>query len=152
MEFVAWLLVAIIAMGFVAGAITWQIAKARCQLAESGEMLRWPATKGFATEVVGESHYRAALLKILAGCEQREMEAVAVLIPYSSRHDSEAVRVEIKGRVVGHLSREDARIYRKRVVKQFDSVCVAAAGAVIGSTLDDGVRGPIGVRLAVALR
>lgn len=74
-----------------------------------------PDHKRFPMEVVGESYYQKNLEAI---CGKRTEEGedrivTAVLIPYDSNsHDPMAVRVEIQGKIVGHLSREMARKYR----------------------------------------
>jgi hypothetical protein len=65
-------------------------------------------------DVVGESFYQPALMEITGRQEwvevQHECTAVLVLEP-SNPHDPHAVRVEIKGHLVGYLSRQDAVDY-----------------------------------------
>lgn len=151
MEFLLWAVLALLIFAVAAHYVERGIATARMKLADSGDMPKWVATDGYVLDVVGESHYRASLLKILHGVDARELKAIAVLVPYKSRHDKHAVRVEIRSHIVGHLSRDDARAYRKRLAKKFGEGKVAAADALIGSGLEAGERGPIGVRLAVSL-
>lgn len=73
-------------------------------------------TGDFDLEVKGESHYQAALEAICgprkeAG-EERTVDAQLILDDRNP-HDSQAVRVEIDGRLVGYLGRDAARAYRK---------------------------------------
>jgi len=72
----------------------------------------------FALPIVGESHYQEALEAICGPRsdegEDRRVEARLVL-ENDNPHDSMAVRVDIQGQTVGHLSREHARQYRKQL-------------------------------------
>lgn len=75
--------------------------------------------------IVGEGTYTLALkgcgelsaqaaLKSLVGGEDLPLLLQASLLPERSNHyDSKAVRVEIADRLVGYLSRKDARVYRR---------------------------------------
>jgi len=78
--------------------------------------LRGPGA--FALPFVGESHYQEAIEAICGPRseegEDRHVEARLVL-ENDNPYDSMAVRVEIQGRTVGHLSREHARQYRKQL-------------------------------------
>lgn len=66
----------------------------------------------YETEIVGESHYQANIEHFCAGGSN--VELTADLVPENdNRHDKNAVRVDIGGRIVGYLSREDAEIYRE---------------------------------------
>jgi hypothetical protein len=71
----------------------------------------------FRLPVVGESFCEDAFLAI---CGPRRPEGYellvdAVLVPeQDNRHDTKAVRVEVKGKKVGYLSRSIARRYRMR--------------------------------------
>ena len=64
--------------------------------------------------VVGESHYQAA---ISAACGRRGSEAVrhecvaALVAEPGNQYDPNAVMVQVDGRPVGYLSREDAILY-----------------------------------------
>lgn len=75
----------------------------------------------------------------------------AVLQPYESPHDKRAVRVLIQGRPVGHLSRQDAPKYRRRLQSQGVANAAASCGAMIvgGFQLADGSRASYGVRLDI---
>lgn len=80
----------------------------------------WPVCEG-CIYVAGTKHYQSAL-KALAGDHGNtrvELYCVAHLVPDSSNaHDDEAIRVDIDGHTVGHLSREEARSYRKRLARK----------------------------------
>src|SRR3989442_11547696 len=71
----------------------------------------------FALPIVGESHDQEALEAICVPRadegEDRRVEARLVM-ENDNPHDSMAVRVDIQGQTVGHLSREQARQYRKQ--------------------------------------
>jgi hypothetical protein len=82
-----------------------------------GHQKRWGLVRlesGGCVNIVGESFFQLALAEI-TGREgwvevAHRCTAVLVLEP-SNPHDPHAIRVEIKGRIVGYLSRKDARDY-----------------------------------------
>lgn len=78
---------------------------------------KWPASGAYATEVVGESFHADTLVELAKKYKGRGKPVpLAVLVPDDrNRHDDKAVRVEIDGYTVGHLSRADARCFRKRL-------------------------------------
>lgn len=112
----------------------------------------WPALDEYDFEVVGESHYQPAL-RALAGAhgdDAAQIETTAVLVPDDANpHDDKAVAVLIDGRQVGHLSREDARSYRRRLATRKQGMVAAQCGALImGGFIDrNGRRAHYGVRL-----
>lgn len=123
---------------------------------ESGEEqqfhvnLRGPGT--FSLEVVGESHYQEALEEICGGhTEDGENKIVdAILIHHDNNpHDNMAIAVTIKGHPIGHLSRENARLYRQRLREAgfagYPAVCRAKITG--GWDRGDGDKGHFGVRL-----
>ena len=74
--------------------------------------------------VVGESHYQSALRDAARGGVVRErdlgnaIEVMAVLIPeLSNEYDANAVRVDVNGRTVGYLAREDAAQYQPALLE-----------------------------------
>ena len=85
---------------------------------EPSGFLKGPGT--FQLPIVGESHYQDELEAICGGrTEEGEdllTEALLVLED-SNPYGPEAVRVDIDGRTVGHLSRENACEYRRRLVE-----------------------------------
>ena len=71
------------------------------------------ASNHFDFEIVGESHYQpqiAALAK-----QGREILTARIIPDDGNPFDKLAVRVEIDGQTVGHLSRDDARSFRRRL-------------------------------------
>lgn len=80
----------------------------------------WPATDLYPVRVVGVSFYRDAIWA-LADNPSGTLACVmccAHLVPYDDNSsDPNAVRVEIDGKVVGHLSRDFAVPYRSRLAQ-----------------------------------
>jgi hypothetical protein len=75
-------------------------------------------TGRFDVEVVGESHYRAALEGVLgadAGTDEEWLGEAELVLEDSNPHDPKAVQVCIQGHTVGYLSRADARDFRARL-------------------------------------
>lgn len=68
----------------------------------------------YAVQVVGESHYQEALKSVCGGKTKdghhHPCHAALVREP-RNEHDSNAIAVQIEGRKVGHLSRDDAAKY-----------------------------------------
>ena len=74
----------------------------------------------FNQEIVGESHYQRQLKKLCGGYSKdgSRVEADALLVPEDkNRHDKNAVRIEVAGKIVGYLSRQDAKYFRRKVKK-----------------------------------
>jgi hypothetical protein len=116
------------------------------------EMLR---TAGFAVgdedlDVVGESHYHAALAGIRAALgsgDWEESRAIAALVAEPNNpHDRNAVGVYIHGAKVGHLDRYDAADYQRPIIRAGGTIYVQALIAG-GRPTEVGEVGPIGVRL-----
>jgi len=87
-------------------------------------------------EVVGESFYQKALNKICGGKSKdgHKKEVVAVLIcDDKNKYDSEAVRVDVLGKPVGHLSKSEARVFRKRLIQiDKEGAVVQCGGLIVG--------------------
>jgi hypothetical protein len=72
----------------------------------------------FALEIVGESHYQKNLESI---CGPRKEEGedlitdACLILEDNNPYDNKAVRIDISGLTVGHLSRETARLYREQL-------------------------------------
>jgi hypothetical protein len=67
---------------------------------------------------VGESNYQSALISICASTrwEKVAFDCMAALVPQPSNpHDPMAVMVQVEGKLVGYLSRADARAYRRLI-------------------------------------
>lgn len=78
-------------------------------LRATAALYTWPEIGDYCFEVVGESHYQRALLKHAGDHDEdgADKECVALLI--------KAVRVAVGVDIVGHLSRDDARSFRRRL-------------------------------------
>jgi hypothetical protein len=106
----------------------------------------------FDADVVGESHYQAALDAICGGRteEGHEFETVATVARDDENgYDRHAVRVEIRGLLVGYLSRDDAKAFRKLLkLAGVPDVCIACPALIRGGW-DRGGRdkGHYGVKL-----
>lgn len=106
----------------------------------------------FQTEVVGESYYQEELEQICGGYteEGHNFSTSALLVMEDdNRHDEKAVRVEIDGIAVGHLSRPDARRFRRISASRTLEVPAKIVG---GWKRGRGNTGFFGVRLDVDLR
>lgn len=108
----------------------------------------------FAVCAVGESHYQRALARAAGGRTEDgvEVEVTATLVfEDSNRHDPNAVYVEVGGRKVGYLSREDAVEFRQQVKKLNipRHVPLRCRALIVGGWSRDGGRdrGHFGIRL-----
>jgi hypothetical protein len=109
----------------------------------------WPGPGHFDVEVVGESHYQWAIAAA-AEAEEREGALVADLVPEDGNpHDPKAVRVDVLGRPVGYLPREDARTFRRRLASRRLSGQVTQCAATVtgGGETRGGGRLSFGVQL-----
>lgn len=113
---------------------------------------RLNGNRDFSLEVVGESFHRANLETI---CGQHGPEGVSqladasLIIEDDNKFDRNAVRVDIQGMPVGHLSREDASMYRKLFdgMKIPHSVVLLVTANIRGGFLRDGEKADYGVWL-----
>lgn len=108
--------------------------------APTGEFFHWPEIGGFDYSIVGTSFYQDALQKI-AGDHTGKMarvRTIAHLVPDPKNpHDDKAVRVDIAGHTVGHLSREDARSFRRRLgAKKIGPNTTTCGAEVWGGNVD----------------
>lgn len=99
-----------------------------------------------SVSVAGESFYQEALVRVCGrqGSEEvriEDLELELVCDP-DNPHDHLAVRVEIGGEMVGHLSRGNARMYHKRIQREGGRVALTG---FVGCQED----GPIGVRVHI---
>ncbi|KAB2969192.1 MAG: hypothetical protein F9K18_01720 [Thermoanaerobaculia bacterium] len=72
----------------------------------------------FSVEVVGESHYQAALERAAGGRSEDGANKVVVAelaLEDSNPYDSQAVAVRVLGETVGYLPRDSAREFRKQI-------------------------------------
>lgn len=87
---------------------------------DGSDELRLTGDGSYSFNIVGESFYQENLSGICGGKKDkpRPKYVEAVLIHGDkNKHDNKAVRVEVGGAVVGHLSRESARGYRKQLAE-----------------------------------
>lgn len=95
----------------------------------------------FPLDVVGESFYGKSFAKICGGDVPEDgvsiVEMCRVIPEDDNEHDENAVRVELRGLKVGHLSRDNAKRYRK---KYGTNVAECYACLTGGFVLEDGER------------
>lgn len=106
----------------------------------------------FEVDVVGESHYQAALESICGGRNEsgHRLEVKASLVPENDNpHDSKAVRICIQDKTVGYLDRQAARAYRKKMAGiGLTDVTVKCDAVIVGGwDRGGGDRGYFGVKL-----
>ena len=114
----------------------------------------WPALGQYGFEVVGESHYQPALRKLVGkhGDDSPRLHVRATLVPDDKNpYDKQAVRVDVDGKPVGHMSRDDARLFRRRLdgagLKGMPTRCHAMVMG--GFVRDGGERASYGVMLDI---
>ena len=80
----------------------------------------WENDGNFEFEIVGESFYQDTLAYLSSMYEKGKprLFVAAMVLEDNNPHDDKAVAVTIDGRKVGHLSREDARSFRRRLSMQ----------------------------------
>lgn len=114
----------------------------------------WPAKYGFACEVVGESHYQAALTAAVGKPPTRWNEAqvmASLVCETDNPHDSMAVGVFVNGSKVGYLRAEAARAFHERLKRRGIPGETTHCGALIsgGGTASDGTQRLYGIRLNI---
>ena len=67
----------------------------------------------YETEIVGESNYQANIECYCTPGDSNIELTADLILENDNPHDKNAVMVEIGGRTVGYLSRQDAKLYRK---------------------------------------
>ena len=120
--------------------------------AEPSAVANLPGPGDYALDVVGESNYQSALASICGGRTEdghNEIVQATLIHEDSNPHDSMAVRVDISGRTVGYLSRENARQYRKQLARAGHPGITATCSAMIVGGWDrgGGDTGHFGVKL-----
>lgn len=79
------------------------------------EVYFWDDCPHFDFEVVGESFYQKSIASIVKARGQGSIVKALLIPDDNNKHDNLAVRVDIDGHTVGHMSRDDARDFRKRL-------------------------------------
>jgi hypothetical protein len=132
----------------------WLFSQNKYNASDSFELV---GSGDYAIPVVGESFYQKNLEAICgrrkANGEKRIVEA-RLIFDDLNPHDKNAIRIEIDGKQVGHLSREMAVQYRERVKKLKYMGATGVCSAVIRGgwrrTTKDGVdQGDYGVWLDI---
>jgi hypothetical protein len=120
-------------------------------ISENG--FEWPHTGHYDFEIVGETYYQSAIKKL---AEQNdapvyEKEYKALLVPDDgNKYDDKAVRVDIEGKTVGHLSREDARSFRRRLgAKRLTGRITFCKAIICGGGVRNGEKCKYGIYLNI---
>ncbi len=113
-----------------------------------------PGPGTYSLDIVGESKYQAVLSAICGGCTEDGHEKLveATLIHEDDNpYDNKAIRVDIRGKTVGYLSRENARQYREKLREAGYPCMIATCSAMIVGGWDrgDGDKGYFGVKLDI---
>ena len=111
----------------------------------------------FDFDIVGESHYQETLELIAGGWtyDGCHLCVDAIVLPEDSNlSDKQAVRVDISGATVGYLTREDARRWRRWLVRKGLELSPVTCKALITGGWNRGGDdwGHFGVRLDFPLR
>jgi len=130
------------------GLFSWLFGKA----SQDETVANLPGPGTYSVDIVGESKYQPALEAICGGRtdESQETIVVATLVHEDDNpYDNRAIRVDIQGRTVGYLSRENARQYRKAIRDGGYPGITATCSAMIVGGWDRGRgdRGHYGVKL-----
>jgi len=108
-------------------------------------------------DVVGESSYQDALAAIAGPAPDDGHEApvtVWLICQDQNPHDRNAVAVVVQEKIVGYLSRADAREYRKSLREETGSLPSAmTAGLIVGGGIKrkTGERMHLGIRIDLAI-
>lgn len=117
-----WLVLAFLVSYLVVQALRHEAGKQRsaemAQATPGPVAHHWPGKSEFDVEVVGESFYADSIRAIANNSdgEHADYQGLALLVPNDlNPYDDKAVAVLIEGRQVGHLSRDEARQFRRRL-------------------------------------
>jgi hypothetical protein len=118
----------------------------------ASDAFHWPKLGDFDFEVVGESNYQKTLAALAGdhGDRSANLDCIAYLVPEDdNRHDPKAVSVQISGRTVGYLTRENARSFRRRLGQKGLGGRITSCDACIvgGGTRKSGEKLFYGVKL-----
>ena len=105
----------------------------------------WPRIGQFEFEVVGESFYASAIASQIPKDATSDdlmggVDCVAVLaMDDDNKYDDKAVAVYIGGLRVGHLSRDDARSFRRRLsINKMPGAVTSCHALIRGADYGDG--------------
>lgn len=106
-------------------------------------------------QTVGESHYQPSLQWACDGTNAdgpNHPRVLAELIPEPRNpHDPNAVRVQVGGRLVGYLAREDAAVYQPVLLRLAQHGALTCEARIKGgyAVRDAGFRASLGIELFV---
>jgi hypothetical protein len=106
----------------------------------------------FEIEITVEEHHQRALEAICGPRKPREVkrfETARLMLEEKNPQTKNAVRVEIRGKLVGYLSPEDAVLYRRLLISRDQPTATGQCQAAIrgGWLSSDGRKGPYEVWL-----
>lgn len=112
----------------------------------------WPELGEYDFDIVGESHYQPVLKALLGDPNDSSMggKGTAILVPDDNNpYDDKAVKVTVQGFTIGHLSREDARRFRRRLAAKKLGMVPSSCGVQItgGHQLKNGDQAHFGAVL-----
>ena len=128
-------------------------AKRDDSMTEAAATFRWPEHEDHL-DVVGEQFYQSNLERLVGdhGSKSVRLEVTAVIRPEDDNpHDDRAVGIWIDGYKVGHLGRDDARSFRRRLSSKKMSNQITACSAIVmgGFIRANGERASYGVQLFI---
>ena len=103
---------------------------------KSTKALTMPGPGTYSLDIVGESHYQTELETICGGHTKeghRKIVEAVLIHEDDNQKDNKAVRVDIEGETVGHLTREDARQHRKNMKREgYPGADVECSAMIVG--------------------
>lgn len=157
MSWIFWGIVILIVVGFIKSAFeqnqsTDQDARSS-DPPPGADVHTWPELGMYDFPVVGEGNYQPALTT-LAGDHGEKFARVTttatLTLEDNNPHDDKAVSVGIDGHLVGYLSRQDARSFRRRLGALKLKTPYSRCGAQIcGGAVKDGQKTSYGVWLDI---
>lgn len=116
------------------------------------QLVKLTGTGTFSLEVVGESNYQDSIEGICGGRSLKGVKLIvdAILFHHdNNEYDPMAIAVTIKGELVGYLSKEIARQYRRSMEEAgFAGLPAVCRAKIVGGwDKGDGDVGHFGVRL-----
>ena len=113
------------------------------------ETLLFKPTGKYQQQIVGESHYQEQLDFLASIYDDGLIETVDLFLEDHNAQDSNAVTIVIEGEDVGHLSREDALKYRKKIKELGHPVAIGICPAKLigGHQLRSGEQASRGITL-----
>lgn len=111
-----------------------------------------PGPRLYALDIVGESKYQKELEAICGSRKEdgeEKLVQATLILEDNNPYDNQAVRVDIKGKTVGYLSRENARKYRQELKKTgYPNITATCSAMIVGGwDRSGGDRGHYGVKL-----